>query len=48
MSLMNYFRTEPDVIQIDSVAAKMATQFFIEKAWIRSMKVSPYMMFLKN
>jgi hypothetical protein len=36
MSLMNYFNVESDVIPIDSVAARMATRFFVEEAWIRS------------
>jgi len=36
MSLMNYFRTRSDVIPIDSTAARMAIQFFVEEAWIRS------------
>ncbi|MGB9672348.1 MAG: hypothetical protein ACPLZY_04300, partial [Candidatus Norongarragalinales archaeon] len=36
MSLMNYFNTDSDIIPIDSLAAKMAVQFFVEEAWIRS------------
>jgi len=36
MSLMNYFRTRSDVIPIDSTASRMAIQFFVEEAWIRS------------
>jgi hypothetical protein len=41
MSLMNYFNTDSDVIPIDSLAAKMAVQFFIEEAWIRSNEAFP-------
>ncbi|MEM0266577.1 MAG: hypothetical protein QXM23_04745 [Archaeoglobaceae archaeon] len=36
MSLMNYFNVESDVIPIDSIAARMAVQFFVEEAWVRS------------
>lgn len=36
MSLMKYFNTRSDAIPIDTIAAKMAAQFFIEEAWIRS------------
>jgi hypothetical protein len=36
MSLTKYFNVESDVIPIDSVAARMATQFFVEEAWVRS------------
>jgi hypothetical protein len=36
MSLMKYFNTRSDAIPIDTIAARMATQFFIEEAWIRS------------
>ena len=41
MSLMNYFRTRSDVIPIDSTATKMAIQFFVEEAWIRSREAFP-------
>ena len=37
MSLMNYFRTRSDVIPIDSTAARMPIQFFVEEAWIFSL-----------
>jgi len=36
MSLMNYFNTKSDAIPIDSAAARMAIQFFVEEAWVRS------------
>ncbi len=32
---MKYFSIDKDVILIDSTAAKMAIQFFVEEAWIR-------------
>lgn len=41
MSLMNYFSTGSDVILIDSIAARMAVQFFVEEAWIRSNETFP-------
>lgn len=41
MSLLNYFNTKSDVIPIDDTAAKMATQFFVEEAWIRSNEAFP-------
>jgi len=41
MSLMNYFNTDSDTIPIDSLAAKMAVQFFVEEAWIRSNEAFP-------
>jgi len=41
MSLTNYFNTGSDVIPIDSMAAKMAVQFFVEEAWIRSNESFP-------
>jgi len=41
MSLMNYFSTRSDVIPIDPVAARMAVQFFVEEAWIRSNEAFP-------
>jgi len=48
MSLMNYFRTGSDVIPIDSLAAKMAVQFFIEEAWIRSNEAFPIYHIMKK
>jgi len=39
MSLMNYFKTDSDVIPIDSFAARMAVQFFVEEAYVRSNEV---------
>lgn len=36
MSLINYFNTKSDVIPIDTMAARVAIQFFVEEAWIRS------------
>jgi hypothetical protein len=36
MSLTKYFNVKSDVIPIDSVTARMATQFFVEEAWVRS------------
>jgi hypothetical protein len=41
MSLMNYFNVESDVIPIDSTASKMAVQFFVEEAWVRSNEAFP-------
>jgi len=41
MSLMNYFNTDSDILPIDSLAAKMAVQFFVEEAWIRSNEAFP-------
>jgi len=41
MSLMNYFNTDSDIIPIDSLAAKMAVEFFVEEAWIRSNEAFP-------
>jgi hypothetical protein len=41
MSLMNYFNAESDIIPIDNLAAKMAVQFFVEEAWIRSNEAFP-------
>ena len=41
MSLMNYFNTDSDIIPIDNLAAKMAVQFFVEEAWIRSNEAFP-------
>ena len=36
MSLTKYFGVGSDVIPIDSTAVKMATEFFVEEAWVRS------------
>jgi len=41
MTLMNYFNTDSDIIPIDSLAAKMAVEFFVEEAWIRSNEAFP-------
>ena len=41
MSLINYFNTDSDIIPIDNLAAKMAAQFFLEEAWIRSNEAFP-------
>jgi hypothetical protein len=41
MTLMNYFNTDSDIIPIDSLAARMAVQFFLEEAWIRSNEAFP-------
>jgi len=41
MSLMNYFNTDSDIIPIDTLATKMAVQFFLEEAWIRSNEAFP-------
>ena len=41
MSLMNYFKTDSDVIPIDSFAARMAIQFFVEEAYVRSNEAFP-------
>jgi len=48
MSLMNYFRTRSDVIPIDPMAARMAIQFFVEEAWIRSREAFPLYDVLKE
>ncbi|MEM2704174.1 MAG: hypothetical protein ABIM44_07360 [candidate division WOR-3 bacterium] len=48
MSLMNYFSIDKDVIPIDSYAAKMAVQFFVEEAWIRSNEKFPIYEVLKK
>jgi hypothetical protein len=41
MSLINYFNIKSDVIPIDPIAARMAVQFFVEEAWIRSRERFP-------
>ena len=48
MSLINYFNTKSDVIPIDPVAARMAVQFFVEEAWIRSNEAFPLYEVLKD
>jgi len=48
MSLMSYFNAKSDLIPIDSVAARMATQFFIEEAWVRSNEGFPLYDVLKE
>ena len=37
-----------DLISIDSVAARMATQFFVEEAWVRSNEGFPLYDVLKE
>jgi hypothetical protein len=48
MSLTNYFNTSSDLIPIDSTAAKMAVQFFVEEAWIRANETFPLYEVLKK
>jgi len=48
MSLMNYFNVDSDLIPIDSVATRMAVQFFVEEAWIRSNEAFPIYEVLKK
>jgi hypothetical protein len=48
MSLMNYFNVKSDVIPIDTTASKMAVQFFVEEAWIRSNEAFPIYEVLKK
>lgn len=48
MSLMNYFKIDSDVIPIDRVAIKMAIQFLVEEAWIRSNEAFPLFEVLKK
>jgi hypothetical protein len=48
MSLTNYFRVSSDVIPIDSSAAKMAVQFFVEEAWVRANEAFPLYEVLKK
>jgi hypothetical protein len=48
MSLINYFNTSSDVIPIDSKAAKIAVQFFVEEAWVRSNEAFPIYEVLKK
>jgi len=48
MSLMSYFNVKSDLIPIDSVAARMATQFFVEEAWVRSNEGFPLYDVLKE
>lgn len=48
MSLLNYFNTKSDVIPIDNTAARMATRFFVEEAWIRANEAFPLYDILKR
>jgi len=48
LSLTNYFNTSSDVIPIDSTAARMAIQFFVEEAWIRANESFPLYEVLKK
>jgi hypothetical protein len=48
LSLINHFRTSSDMIPIDTIAAKIAMQFFIEEAWIRSNESFPLYDVLKK
>lgn len=48
MSLTNYFNVESDAIPIDSVATRMAIQFFVEEAWVRSNEGFPIYDVLKE
>ena len=36
MSSTKFFSVDSDVIPIDNTAARIATEFFVEKAWVRS------------
>jgi len=45
---MYYFNVKSDLIPIDSVAARMATQFFVEEAWVRSNEGFPLYDVLKE
>jgi len=48
MSLLNYFNNESDVIPIDSFAARISIQFFVEEAYIRSNEAFPLTDILKK
>jgi hypothetical protein len=48
MSLTNYFSVNSDAISIDSTAAKMAVQFFVEEAWVRANEAFPLYEVLKK
>ena len=48
ISLTNYFNADSDVIPIDSMAARIATQFFVEEAWIRANEAFPLYEVLKK
>lgn len=48
MSLMNYFSSKSDIIPIDDVASRMAVQFFVEEAWVRSNEAFPLFEVLKK
>jgi hypothetical protein len=48
MPLVNHFNTCSDAIPIDLMAARMATQFFVEEAWVRSNEAFPLYEVLKK
>jgi hypothetical protein len=48
MSLTNFFNVSSDIIPIDSTAAKMAIQFFVEEAWVRANEAFPLYEVLKK
>jgi hypothetical protein len=48
ITLMKYFNSDSDVIPIDEVAARMAVQFFVEEAWVRSNEAFPLFEVLKK
>jgi hypothetical protein len=48
MPLINHFNTHSDTIPIDSMVARMATQFFVEEAWVRSNEAFPLYEVLKK
>ena len=48
MSLMNYFKIDSDVIPMDPFAVRMAMQFFVEEAWVRSNEAFPLYEVLKE
>ncbi len=48
LSLTNYFNVSSDMIPIDSTAARMAVQFFVEEAWIRANEAFPLYEVLKE
>jgi hypothetical protein len=48
MTLMNYFNSDSDAISIDEMTSRMAVQFFVEEAWIRSNEAFPLFEVLKK
>jgi hypothetical protein len=48
MPLINHLNTRSDTIPIDSMAARMAIQFFVEEAWVRSNEAFPLYEVLKK